>query len=112
MSGHVGKSTRIKQEPSARLDELCDIIETCSVAHRGTAFRMTEDDVSITKSTVSCGPIETLAASCEGIGRNGIEGRQTLFRRPTVHGGACFRYAPRTRARKTLTLLAWRVGLP
>ena len=45
MSGHVGEGARVQQEPSARLDDLCDIIETRGVAHGVTVARRIEDDV-------------------------------------------------------------------
>lgn len=33
MDGHVGEGTRIQQESTPRFNDLCDIIETRSVAH-------------------------------------------------------------------------------
>lgn len=47
MSRHVGETARVQQEPSARLDRLCDIVETRSVAHRVTATREIRGDAPI-----------------------------------------------------------------
>jgi hypothetical protein len=33
MGRHVGECIRIQQEPSSRLDDVCDTIKTCGVSH-------------------------------------------------------------------------------
>jgi hypothetical protein len=48
VSGHVGEGARVQQEPSTRLDDLSDVIETRGVAHGVTAARRIEDDVPTT----------------------------------------------------------------
>ena len=70
MCGHVGETARVQQEPSPSLDRLCDIVETCSVAHRVTATRGIGGGVPM-MTNLFVSSIEALPA----VLRSAVEGR-------------------------------------
>jgi len=57
MGRHVGECIRIQQEPSSRLDDVCDTIKTCGIAHyvvtvRGCEWRANSSQMKLLATDV------------------------------------------------------------